>query len=63
MPLFGKQISEDEIDFEYPSNGEFRELLAMKEEVKLRAITSKHMGLFGIQLHFTNGVSTPMFID
>ena len=29
MPLFGKQIAEDEIDFKYPSEEEFRNLLAM----------------------------------
>jgi len=63
LPLFGKQMKESQIDFKYPDEKQFQKLKSIIEEVKLESITTQHWVLHGIQLNFTGGGKTPMFID
>ena len=63
LPLFGKRVADEQIDFQYPSEEEFQKLQTSKKEIRLTSITTQHWVLHGIQLHFSGDIKTPLFLD
>ena len=62
LPLFGKQISDDEIDFSFPSEDEIKQIIKAGGEFPLLQKVSMEGSLMtGIRLEFTNGVSSPFY--
>ena len=48
LPLFGKRVADEQIDFQYPSEEEFQKLQTTKKEIRLTSITTQHWVLHGI---------------